>query len=195
MSGEMLIYEGQEYHEVNLFGLTRRFPLVKIGEGMWIASNAGVILGDIEFISKAAEAIANKISGLSPEVIVAPEAKSIALSYEVGRKLGHKKIVIARKSVKAYMKNYVVETLKSITTSGEQALVLSGEDLRYLEKKRVCILDDVVSTGGTIKALERLVRRAKPLEIYKAVIWKEGPWYKSGDLLYLDILPVYVEKK
>ncbi len=195
MSREIMVYEGQVYHEVNLFGLTRRLPLVKVGEGIWIASNAGVILGDVEFISKAAEAIVNKISDLSPEVIVAPEAKSIALSYEVGRKLGHKKIVIARKSVKAYMKNYVVETLKSITTSGEQVLVLSGEDLRYLEGKRVCILDDVVSTGGTIRALERLVRRAKPLEIYKAVIWKEGPWYKSGDLLYLDVLPVYVEKK
>ena len=195
MSREIMVYEEQVYHEVNLFGLTRRLPLVKVGEGIWIASNAGVILGDVEFISRAAEAIVNKISGLSPEVIVAPEAKSIALSYEVGRKLGHKKIVIARKSVKAYMKNYVVETLKSITTSGEQVLVLSGEDLRYLEGKRVCILDDVVSTGGTIRALERLVRRAKPLEIYKAVIWKEGPWYKSGDLLYLDVLPVYVEKK
>jgi adenine phosphoribosyltransferase len=195
MPREVMVYEGQAYHEVNLFGLTRRFPLVEVGGGMWIASNAGVILGDIEFISKAAEAIVNKVSRLVPEVIVAPEAKSIALSYEVGKKLGHKKIVIARKSVKAYMKNYVVETLKSITTSGEQVLVLSGGDLRYLEGKRVCILDDVVSTGGTIRALERLVRRAKPLEIFKAVIWKEGPWYKSGDLLYLDVLPVYVEKK
>jgi adenine phosphoribosyltransferase len=186
-------YKGQNYHTIKLFGLTRKLPIVNVGDGIWIASNAEIILGDIEFISRAAEAIKERISGLSPDAIVAPEAKSIGLAYEVARQLGHKRIIVARKSIKAYMKNFVLEHLKSITTSEEQRLVLSDKDIDYLQGKKVCILDDVVSTGGTIEALEKLVLKAEPKKLYKVVIWREGSWYKSEGLIYLDTLPVYIE--
>lgn len=187
-------YEGQKYHVIELFGLTRELPIVNVGEGIWIASNADLILGDIEFISKASETIVKELDPLSIDVVVSPEAKSIALAYNVGMLLGLKKIVIARKSVKSYMDDYVVESLKSITTNEEQVLVLTGKDIDYLKGKSICILDDVVSTGGTINALERLIKKAGPKKICKVAIWKEGPWYKSDDLIYFDILPIYVEK-
>jgi adenine phosphoribosyltransferase len=188
-------YDGQKYHKIELFGLVRHLPIINVREGLWIASNADLILGDIEFISKASKAIVEKLDSLSIDVIVSPEAKSIALAFNVGRLLGLNRIVIARKSIKSYMHDYVVENLSSITTKEEQVLILTRRDIEFLRDKSVCILDDVVSTGGTITALENLISRSGPKKIYKVVIWKEGPWYKSKDLIYFDILPIYVHPK
>lgn len=188
-------YKGQRYHIVKLFGLTRRLPIVSVEEGLWIASNADLMLGDIEFISRASKVIADKLSSLSIDVIVSPETKSIALAFNVGRLMGLDRIIIARKSVKSYMHDYIIESLKSITTREKQILVLTREDSNFLKDKSVCLLDDVVSTGGTINALERLVSRSRPYKLYKVAIWREGPWYNSKDLIYFDILPIYVDKK
>lgn len=186
-------YRNQKYHIINLFGLRRRLPIIKVSDRVRIASNAEIILGDIEFISRAAEAIEKRISGLYPDVIITPEAKAISLAYEVAKRLGHKKFIITRKSVKSYMKRYVVAHLKSITTKEKQVLVLTGKDLDHMRRRTVCIVDDVVSTGGTINALENLVRRARPKELYKVSVWREGPWYKSNDLIYFDVLPIFIE--
>jgi len=185
-------YNGQKYYTVSIGTIMRSIPIVEVEEGIWIASDAELILGDVEFISKTAEILANKIKPLYPEVIVTPEAKSIALAYEVSKNLGHRKFVVARKSVKAYMKDYVVETFKAITTKETQTLVLVKEDLEYIRDKKVCLLDDVVSTGGTMEALESLVKKAGSKIVCKAAIWKEGPWYKKQDLIFLDILPIFV---
>jgi adenine phosphoribosyltransferase len=185
------LYRGQESHKVCVAGIIRYLPLVQVDEGLWIASNGGIIFGDIEFISAAARAIVERLKPLKPDIIVTPEAKAIAFAYEVAKSLGHKRLVVARKSIKAYMKDYLVEEVKSITTRERQIMILTKEDVGEVSGKRVCILDDVVSTGGTINALEKLVKRAGGRPICKAAIWIEGPWYRD-DLIYLGELPVFV---
>lgn len=188
------VYRGQKEYPIEIGGVSRRLPIVRVGEGIWIASNAEVILGDVEFISAAARLISEKISRLSPELIVTAESKAIAFAYEVAKLLDHKKFVIARKSVKSYMENYLVEEVRSITTSGRQLLVLPMEEAERVRGRRVCILDDVVSTGGTLRGLERLIGKAGGRIVCRAAIWIEGPWY-SGDLIYLGELPVFVSEE
>ncbi|MEM1655926.1 MAG: phosphoribosyltransferase family protein [Nitrososphaerota archaeon] len=184
------LYRGQRYHRVCVAGVIRNLPLVQVDEGLWIASNAGIIFGDIEFISAAAKAMAEKLRPLRPDIIITPEAKAIAFAYEVAKLLDHRRLIVARKSIKAYMRSYLVEEARSITTKERQIMILAREDAEEIAGKRVCILDDVVSTGGTMNALERLVERAGEKPICKAAIWIEGPWYR-GDLIYLGELPVF----
>jgi adenine phosphoribosyltransferase len=189
---EILVYRGQSHYEIEVEGLKRSLPIVEVSPGTFIASDAELILGDVEFIEKVAKALSSKIKQFSPSIVATPEAKAIALAYEVSKNLGHKKFVVARKSLKAYMKKYLVESVSSITTTEEQKLVLADDDIDLVKGKGVCILDDVISTGGTIKALEKLVQRAEGKIVCKAAIWKEGSWYKNEDLIFLSKLPVFV---
>ncbi|NHV45095.1 MAG: phosphoribosyltransferase [Candidatus Verstraetearchaeota archaeon] len=188
-------YNNQEYHIVKFKNITRKLPIVSIGNGIWIASDAELVLGDVEFISKISEEIAKLIKPFNPEVIVTPESKSIALAYEISKNLNIKKFVVARKSIKAYMKECLVEKVKSITTKGEQILVLTNDDAMFIKNRKVCIFDDVVSTGGTITSLEKLIKKAEGIIVCKACIWLEGPWYNDSELIFLDILPIYVSKE
>ena len=188
------VYRGQRDYPIEIGGVSRRLPIVQVDEGVWIASNAEVILGDVEFISAAARLISEKVSRFSPEIIVTAESKAIAFAYEVAKLLGHRKFVIARKSVKSYMRDYLVEEVQSITTGGKQFLVLPREEAERIRGRRVCVLDDVVSTGGTLRGLERLVERAGGRIVCRAAIWIEGPWYR-GDLIYLDELPIFVREE
>lgn len=169
-------------------------PVVEVCKDVWIASDVELVLGDVEFIVRAARMLVERIKPFNPQVILTPEAKSIPLACEVSKLLGHKKFVVARKEVKAYMKDHIVEFVKSITTKEKQRLILTGEDMKSLKGRRVCILDDVVSTGGTLRALEALARRAGGTIVCKAVVWKEGPWYGGSDLIFLDVLPLFVGK-
>jgi len=188
------LYEGQKSYIIEVGGVRRELPLIQVDKDLWIASNASIILGDVEFISNAAEIMAEKIKPFNPELLITPEAKAIAFSYEVAKQLTHRRLIIARKSIKAYMADYLVEEVKSITTREKQLLVLVREDAELLAGRRVCILDDVVSTGGTLKALENLVKRAGASVVCRAAIWVEGPWYE-GDLVYLDELPIFVDQR
>lgn len=194
MTKRVILYQGQKAYPIKIGRVTRELPLIQVDEGLWIASNAGIILGDVEFISEAAKIMADKIKPFDPEFLVTPEAKAIAFSYEVAKDLGLRRVVIARKSIKAYMSDYLVEEVKSITTREKQFLVLVREDAEELNGRRVCLLDDVVSTGGTLNALERLVMRAGGSVVCRAAIWIEGPWY-SGDLIRLGELPIFVDHR
>ncbi|MEM2910184.1 MAG: phosphoribosyltransferase family protein [Nitrososphaerota archaeon] len=194
MLKRVTLYNGECTYRVKIGEVVRELPIVQVDKGLWIASDAELILGDVEFISYTAELISKKIKRLNPEVIVAPEAKALPFAFQVAKNLRHNRIVFARKSIKAYMSDYLFVDTKSITTSEKQVLVLTGGDAEYLRGKRVCLLDDVVSTGGTLKALESLTSRAGGKTICRASIWIEGPWYE-GDLLFLEELPVFVNEE
>jgi adenine phosphoribosyltransferase len=187
-------YSGKESYHLKLGGLHRDLPLVNVSPHLWIASDAELILRDVEFISKAGELLAKKLSRRRTDMVLTAEAKSIALAYELSKRLGHGRFIVARKSLKAYMGDHVSQKLRSITTNSDQELVLTKEEMVYLSGKKVCLLDDVVSTGGTIEALEVLVTEAGGNVVYKAAIWREGPWYKGSDLVYVDALPVFVDQ-
>lgn len=186
-------YSGEKFLRVRLGPVRRKLPLVRISPHMWIASDAEFILGDVELISAAARIIARKVGRGRTDVVLTAEAKSIALAFELSKNLGHKRFVVARKSLKSYMSDHVVQPLRSITTDSQQELLLTAEEMDCIAGKKVCILDDVVSTGGTLAALQTLVDRAEGTVVCKAAIWKEGPWYKGRDLVFVEELPVFVE--
>jgi len=185
-------YSGQKRYPVRLARVRRSLPVVQIDPHTWIASDAELILGDVEFLSAAAELLAQKIRPMGVQAVLTAEAKSIALAYELTRMLGCDRFVVARKSLKSYMGDHTSERVKSITTKAEQELLLTREELTWLSGRRVCLLDDVVSTGGTLSALASLGARAGASVACKAAIWKEGPWYAGDDLVCIGTLPVFV---
>lgn len=188
-----LPYENQEFYEVEICGLKRKLPLRKVSEDVYIASNHALVLGgDIEFTRRVGEKLAEKImdSGADPQVLLSAEAKSLPLVYEVGKNLDHSEIAIARKSKKPYMEKPIETTVKSTTTEGEQKLVLDKVNQERIKGKKVCLIDDVVTTGKTMNALEELTQRFKGKIECRAAIWLEGEKY-SKKLTYLDELPIF----
>jgi adenine phosphoribosyltransferase len=173
--------------------LRRELPLVRISSHLWIASDAEAVLGDVEFLSTATRLLAEKVRRRGTDVVLTAEAKSIALAYGLSMMLGQSRFVVARKSLKAYMGEHISQKVKSITTVSEQELILTKNDVSALSGKRVCLLDDVVSTGETLKALDVLVEAAGGISVCKAAVWREGPWYKGSDLVYLATLPIFVD--
>lgn len=172
---------------MNLCGVTRYLPFIPIDEHTAFASF--VVLGDTELISACASKLAKEIG--EADVIVTAEAKGIALAYEISRLLGLKEYIVARKSQKSYMRNTVSVSVHSITTKGEQHLYLDGIDAEKVKGKKVCIIDDVISTGESLNALEALVNSAKAHVVKKAAILAEGKAAEREDIIFLQKLPLF----
>ena len=178
---------GQTTYELEICGLKRTLPVIQVAPDLWIASF--VILGDTQLVNACAGALASRLSSYDFDVIVGPEAKAVPLLQALSTLLGHQRYVVCRKSVKAYMQNPVRVEVESITTKGTQALVLDGIDADRIKGKRVAVVDDVVSTGGSMVSVEALMNKAGATIACRAAILKEGSSY-SGDLIYLQDLPV-----
>ena len=183
-----------EFYELNVAGLTRKLPKVKINDELAIASF--VMFGDTELIEACAEGIilhpdfppVNEI-----DLLCSPEAKSIPLVHAVARRLGIN-YVIARKSVKGYMSDPVIEKVQSITTIGAQTLVLDKSDVEKLKGRNICIIDDVVSTGGSLIGLENMLKKIDCEVVCKAAVLLEEAGYDKDDLVYLEKLPIFKPK-
>jgi adenine phosphoribosyltransferase len=188
-------FRGESSFRVKLNGLERDVPLVEVSPNLWIASDAELILGDVGFLSTAARLLAERLKNEGFDVIVTAEAKSIALAYALSNELGHGRFVVARKNLKAYMGEHISQTVRSITTSSEQSLILTSQDASWIKERRACLFDDVVSTGATLRALDDLVRKAGGTVACSAALWKEGPWYQDERLVYVGSLPVFVNEK
>lgn len=186
------LYKGQPFYTVNLNGIVRRLPIRQVDDEIWIASNHQLVLCDVDFTERIGGKLGARIREYKLDCLFTAESKSLPLVYEIARQLGHKEIAIARKNVKAYMDLYLVEEVKSITTRGSQKLVIDRENVERIKGRKIGIVDDVVSTGGTMSALKNLVFRAGGTIMCEAAVWLEGPWYKSGNLIYLDVLPIFV---
>ncbi len=183
-----------EFYELNVAGLTRKLPKVKINDELAIASF--VMFGDTELIEACAEAIIlhPDFAALNEiDLLCSPEAKSIPLVHAVARRLGIN-YVIARKSVKGYMSDPVIEKVQSITTIGAQTLVLDKSDVEKLEGRNICIIDDVVSTGGSIVGLENMLKKIDCEVVCKAAVLLEEAGYDKDDLVYLEKLPIFKPK-
>jgi adenine phosphoribosyltransferase len=174
-------------YRMEIAGCERVLPFVDISEELAYASF--VVISDTELIQKAAQKLAPGIRGC--EVIVTAEAKGIALAYEISRLLGHRCFVVARKSEKSYMKESVGVEVNSITTRTPQHLFLDGSDRKRIENRKVCLLDDVVSTGDSLRALEELCVKAGAIIEKKACILAEGDAALRKDLIYLEKLPLF----
>ncbi len=174
-------------YTLELCGLQRRLPLVEISKDTAFASF--VIIGDTELIKHCAPVLAERIGIV--DAIVTAEAKGIALAYEVSRCLGLKEFIVARKSTKTYMQNVVSASVHSITTQKEQQLFLDGADAAKIEGRRVCLIDDVISTGESLYALEFLAKTAGAKIAARAAVLAEGDAAKRDDILFLQKLPLF----
>ena len=174
-------------YEMNVAGLKRDLPLCPVSDSLMIG--AFVIFGDVELTC----ACARELLKIAPEFdyMVAPEAKAIPLVHEMAKQSGRNEYFLVRKKKKAYM-NGVFETVdRSITTEGEQKLYMDGTDAAKLRGKRVLILDDVISTGGSIAAVENLVEQAGGQVVGRMAILAEGDAAKRKDILFLEKLPLF----
>ena len=176
-----------EKYCLRVAGLERQLPFVPISDEMAFASF--VVISDTELVSAAARILAERIRKC--DMIVTAEAKGIALAYEISRLLGHREFIVARKSEKSYMKDTVGVEVKSITTSSVQQLYLDGSDREKIAGRKVCLIDDVVSTGDSISALETLVTKAGAEVVERACILAEGEAASRSDLIFLERLPLF----
>ncbi len=173
-------------YEIDIAGMKRQLPLCPVTDDLYIG--AFVMFGDVELTVHAAAELLKRVPEF--DYIVAPEAKSIPLAYEMSRQSGIN-YLIARKKAKAYMTGVFEVRVQSITTAGEQTLIIDTADAEKIRGKRVLILDDVISTGESLRATEELVNRAGGIIVAKAAVLAEGDAANRPDLTVLAPLPLF----
>ena len=174
-------------YRLNVAGLERDLPLCPIGENLYIG--AFILFGDVELTEKCAAALYEKAP--DHDVMITAESKGIPLVHAMCAASGKNRYVLARKSVKLYMKDVVACETQSITTAAKQTLYIDGDDAEYMKGKRVLIVDDVISTGGSLESLENLVRLAGGEIVGKMTILAEGEAANRTDITYLEKLPLF----
>ncbi len=175
------------YYEMNIAGCNRKLPLCPLNENLMIG--AFVIMGDPELTVACAAALLK----LAPEYdyLISAEAKGIPLAHEMARQHGDKKYMVARKGVKLYMTGVFESKVRSITTENEQTLYLDTADAALMKGKRILVVDDVVSTGESLYALQELVKQAGGEIVANVTILAEGDAANRTDIKYLEKLPLF----
>jgi adenine phosphoribosyltransferase len=175
------------FHKMTIAGLERHLPICKVTDQLYIAGF--VIFGDQELTV----ACARDLLKLAPEYdyIITAEAKGIPLAHEMARQAGNAKYILARKAPKLYMRDVFEVNVRSITTAKEQRLYLDGADAELIKGKRILIVDDVISTGESLAALEVLVEKAGGIVCGRMAILAEGDAQNREDLIYLEKLPLF----
>lgn len=182
----------KRFYELHVAGCTRQLPVPNISDTLAIAGF--VILGDTDIVVRCSKELAEKIPK-DTDVIMTAETKGIPLAAEMARILGMKRYVVARKSVKAYMENPIWVEDESITTAGKQRLYLQDADIELMKGKNVLLVDDVISTGGSMKAMKQLAEKAGAHVIGEAAILAEGDAARRKDIIYLAPLPLFDAEK
>ena len=174
-------------YRMKVAGVERDLKLCPIGENLNIG--AFILFGDVELTERCAEELYKR----APEhdVMLTAESKGIPLIHAMCRLSGKNRYVLARKSVKLYMSDVLVCETKSITTGHVQTLYIDGADAEYMKGKRVLIVDDVISTGGSLASLENLVKQAGGEIVGKMTILAEGDAIGRDDIVYLEELPLF----
>jgi len=172
---------------MDIAGLKRDLPLCKVADDLYIG--AFVMFGDVELTVHCAA----ELLKLAPEYdyLIAPEAKAIPLLYEMARQSGAEKYFLARKGAKAYMTGVFEVSVRSITTMSVQKLVIDTADAALMHEKRILIVDDVISTGESLHAMEELVTKAGGIIAGKMAVLAEGDAQKREDIITLGKLPLF----
>ncbi|MBQ3184059.1 MAG: adenine phosphoribosyltransferase [Clostridia bacterium] len=175
------------YYPMNIAGVERKLPICRVTDDLYIG--AFVIFGDQELTVACADALLK----IAPEYdyIITAEAKGIPLIHEMARQSGAKKYFLARKKPKLYMTGVFEVTVRSITTEGEQKLYLDTADAEMMKGKKILIVDDVISTGESLKAIEALVEKAGGIIAGRMCILAEGDAIDRNDIQYLNPLPLF----
>ncbi len=175
------------FYRMHVAGLERDLPICPVNENLSIAGF--VIFGDQELTVACARDLLAKAPAY--DYILTAEAKGIPLAHEMARQHGDAKYILARKGPKLYMRDIFSVTVNSITTGKEQKLYLDGADAALMEGKRGLIVDDVISTGESLKALEALAEQAGGIICGKMAILAEGDAQVRPDIIYLEKLPLF----
>ena len=175
------------YYRMKVAGLERDLPICPVNENLYIAGF--VIFGDPELTVACARDLLAK----APEYdyIITAEAKGIPLAHEMARQAGNERYILARKATKLYMRDVFEVSVRSITTNREQHLYLDGADAELIKGKNILIVDDVISTGESLAALEALVNKAGGNICGRMAILAEGDAQDRDDLIYLEKLPLF----
>lgn len=177
----------KEYYTIDVAGLKRDLPLCPLNDDLYIG--AFVIFGDVELTVASAKALLEKAPPF--DIMITAESKGIPLAHEMARQSGAASYILARKAPKLYMKNVIKTEVQSITTAGVQSLYLDRADMEKMRGKRVLIVDDVISTGESLHALEALVKEAGGEIAGKMAILAEGDAADRDDILYVQELPLF----
>lgn len=177
----------KEYYSMKIAGLERHLPLCPLNEKLYIAGF--VMFGDVELTKACAKALLEK----APEhdIMITAESKGIPLLYEMARQAGENEYIVARKGPKLYMQDVHMTYVDSITTEHRQMLCLGKAERLLMEGKRVLIVDDVISTGESLRALEKLVTEQGGKIVGKMAVLAEGDATKRDDIIYLEKLPLF----
>ena len=175
------------YYRMTVAGLERDLPVCPVNENLSIAGF--VIFGDPELTVACARELLAKAPAY--DYIITAEAKGFPLADEMARQAGDPKYILARKGPKLYMRDIFSVSVNSITTAKEQKLYLDGADAALMKGKKILIVDDVISTGESLKALEALVEKAGGIICGRMAILAEGDAQEREDLVYLEKLPLF----
>ena len=175
------------FYHMRIAGLERDLPICPVNDNLSIAGF--VIFGDQELTVACAKELLAKVPQY--DYLITAEAKGIPLAHEMARQAGNAKYLLARKAPKLYMRDIFSVAVNSITTQKTQALCLDGKDALAIKGKRVAIVDDVISTGESMSALEALVTKAGGIICGRAAILAEGDAQSRPDIVYLEKLPLF----
>ena len=173
-------------YTIDIAGMKRDLPICPLNDELSIG--AFVMFGDVELTIHCAAELLKKLPDC--DYLIAPEAKAIPLIYEMSRQSGLP-YLLARKKAKAYMSGVFRVDVQSITTAGTQTLVIDTADAERMKGKRIVILDDVISTGESLRAMETLVNEAGGVIVGKMAVLAEGDAANRTDITVLAPLPLF----
>ena len=174
-------------YEIDIAGLKRHLPICRVTDDLYIG--AFVMFGDVELTIHCAKELLARVPEY--DYLLAPEAKAIPLIYEMARQSGKNQYFVARKHAKAYMTGIFEVNVRSITTDAEQKLIIDSEDAALIRGKRILLVDDVISTGESILAVQKLVEAAGGIVVGRAAPLAEGDAYYRDDIITLAQLPLF----
>ncbi len=174
-------------YEITIAGVKRQLPLCKVTDDLYIA--AFIMFGDVEITEAAAKALLEKAPDF--DIMITAESKGIPLLYEMTRQSGNNNYVVARKGPKLYMQDIITVEVDSITTAQKQILCIGAAEAEAMRGKRVLLVDDVISTGESLTALEKLVNAVGGNIVGKMAVLAEGDAIEREDITYLEPLPLF----
>ncbi|MCL2847418.1 MAG: adenine phosphoribosyltransferase [Firmicutes bacterium] len=181
----------QKCFEVQIIDRIEKLPILKIGDNFSIAFFN--LHGNVELTEHCAIHIAPLVLQSKADIILTAESKGLQLVHAIAKNLSHKFYAVARKSQKLYLQDGISVSYQSITTKGEQTLYLSKHDVDLLKGKKVAIIDDVISTGESVSALEKLAETAGGKVVLKATVLAEGDAKNRTDIKFLADIPLFFD--